>query len=125
MFGGKTDIQKNVHVLLTTIHQLKKLIVKKQIDLKNLKVLVMDEVDSVVGNDFGKNTAKLLFNKYIKECNYKFILTSATITEDFKEVVESIPSTNNYAKIELKVEQLTLKNVYQFNIKYSDISQKD
>lgn len=91
---------------------MKKIIVKKQVDLKNLKVLVIDEVDSVVGSDFGKNTSKMLFNKYLKDSNYKFILTSATMTDDFREVMESIPSTNNYTKFELAVEQLTLKNVY-------------
>lgn len=80
----------------------------------------MDEVDSVVSSDFGKNSAKMLFNKYLKNSEYKFILTSATMTDDFREVVESIPSTQNYGKFELKVEQLTLKNVFQFNIKYSD-----
>jgi len=67
-------------------------------------MIVIDEADNVFANDFGKNTAKQLFNKYLKDCDYKFIMTSATMTEEFKGVLESIKNDKNYVKFELPVE---------------------
>lgn len=75
-------------------------------------MIIVDEADNVYASDVGKNFAKQLFQKYLKNLNYKFIMTSATMTDDFRDVVDSIKDDKNFAKFELPVEQLTLKNVY-------------
>lgn len=124
LFAGKT-IEKDVNILLSTLHQIKTLYLKKQLNLERVKLLVIDEADHVVATDLGKNTAKLLVSKYLKKEQYKFIMTSATMTEDFKQVLASIKSDKNFTIFELPREQLTLKNVYQFNIKYSTREQKE
>lgn len=87
LFGGKTTLEKDVSVLLTTLHQLKKFLLKKEIKTNNLKILVIDEADSVFGGDFGRNTAKILFSKLLKNIEYKFIMVSATFTDDFKKTI--------------------------------------
>lgn len=85
---------------------------KKEIILDNLKWLVIDEADSVFSSDVGKNFAKQLFNKHLSKIDYKFIMTSATMTDDFRDVIANVDNKKNYGKFELPVEQLTLKNVY-------------
>lgn len=93
--------------------------------LERLKWLVFDEADNVFATDFGKNFAKQLFSKYLKGIDYKFIMTSATMTDDFRAVTESIKSDKNFGMFEISVEKLTLKNVYQFMIKYETEDQKN
>lgn len=53
-----------------------------------------------------------MFKKVLKDIDYKFIMTSATMTDDFRDVTDNLKDDKNFAKFELPVEQLTLKNVY-------------
>jgi hypothetical protein len=47
-------------------------------------------------------------------------MTSATMTEEFRGVLENIQSDKNHVKFELPREELTLQNVFQFSIKYTE-----
>lgn len=112
LFGGKSNPNEDIQVLFSTIAQLKKVVLKKQMNLTFLKWVVVDEADSVFSTDFGKNFAKQMFKKILKDIDYKFIMTSATMTDDFRDVIENLKQDKNFSKFELPVEQLTLKNVY-------------
>lgn len=51
-------------------------------------------------------------------------MTSATITDDFKNILEEIKSTHQFTQFYLPKEELTLTNVFQFSIKYKELSHK-
>ncbi len=51
-------------------------------------------------------------------------MTSATMTEDFEQVVEVIKRKMNVLSFNIPKEELTLKNVLQFMIKYNGEDQK-
>lgn len=92
--------------------------------LKKIKWVVFDEADHVVEEDATKNFAIKLFKNYLKDIDYKFILTSATKTEDLEDVIEVLKPLKKFGRFEVEQEKLTLKNVYQFLIKYSTEEQK-
>jgi ATP-dependent RNA helicase DDX19/DBP5 len=124
LFGGKSEIAKNVQILLCTIAQLKKCVTKKTMSVEKIKMIAVDEADHVFESDLGKTFFGLFINKILKRDDYKMLFTSATMTEDFQKVMTKIKEKRNILSIDLPVEKLTLQNVQQFMIKFKSIQQK-
>ncbi len=124
LFGGKKDLSNDIQIFICTIAQLKKCISKKWISVSKIKMLAIDEADHVFESDLGKNFFGVFINKILKTNDFKIIFTSATMTEDFLKVAEKVKEKRNLLSFDLPVEQLTLKNVYQFMIKYKNHEQK-
>lgn len=124
LFGGKQGIERDCQVLLCTIAQLKKCINKKWISVNNIKMIAVDEADHVFESDLGKNFFGVFINKILKKEDFKMLFTSATMTEDFEKVMAKIKEKRNILSIDLPVEKLTLKNVYQFMFKFKSVQQK-
>ena len=124
LFGGKKDLNPNCQLLLTTMIQLKNSLSKKLIDLKNVKLIAVDEADSVFDSDVGKNFFMSFIVKLQTTNTFKIIFTSATVTENSKQVISKVQAKHNIVVLELPKEQLTLKNVFQYLVKYKTLSQK-
>ena len=97
---------------------------KKTLDLKNTRFLVVDEADSVFDHDINLNFFQIFVGKLLKESDFKTIMTSATMTDNFRKVVQSFQEKRNIFQIEIPVEKLTLTNVQQFMIQCTDIQSK-
>lgn len=124
IFGGKKEIDGECQVLISTVIQLKNAFAKKKIDPKNIKLLIVDEADSVFEGDMGKNFFASLIVKLQKTNEFKIIMTSATVTEDSRKIIAKIQEKSNIITTEMKKENLTLKNVYQYMIRYGDMKEK-
>ena len=124
IFGGKKEIDGECQVLISTVIQLKNSFAKKKIDPKNIKLLIVDEADSVFEGDMGKNFFSSLIVKLQKTNDFKIIMTSATITEDSRKIIAKIQEKSNIITTELKTEELTLKNVCQYMISFGTQKEK-
>lgn len=124
LFGGKKDLNPNCQLLLSTVMQLKNSLDKKLIDIKNVKLIAVDECDSVFDSDVGKNFFMSFIVKLQLTNTFKVIFTSATVTENSKQVISKVQAKHNIVVLELPKEQLTLKNVYQYLVKFKSLDQK-
>lgn len=124
LFGGKKDLAPDCQLLLTTVAQLKNVLAKKLVDLKNVRLIAVDECDSVFDSDVGKNFFMSFIVKLQSTNTFKIIFTSATVTENSKQVIAKVQAKHNIVVLELPKEQLTLKNVYQYLVKYKSLGQK-
>lgn len=124
VFGGKTDIQPGTSVLVSTIVQVKNLLAKKAFSPNAIDFLVVDEADSVFDADFNRAYFQTLISKLLKTDKFKAIFTSATMTDNFRKVIQSFQEKRNLILIELPVEKLTLANVTQYQIECTDFANK-
>ena len=87
------------------------LIEKGHLELKNLKMLVIDEVDHLLGRSFEETIDKL--EEYVPE-DTQICLFSATLPPNQLETCREL--TNNPVEILVPVDELTLKGIKQYNI---------
>lgn len=87
------------------------MIEKGNLELKNLKMLVIDEVDHLLGRSFEETIDKL--EGYIPE-DTQVCLFSATLPPNQLETCREL--TNNPVEILVPVDELTLKGIKQYNI---------
>lgn len=123
-FSGKNTVEKGTSVLITTLVQVKNLIQKKELEFDKIEFLVVDEADSVFDSDLNRNYFQSFVFKLLKNDSFKTILTSATMTDNFRKVIQSMQEKKNVIQIELPVEKLTLNNVQQFRIECADSTKK-
>lgn len=123
-FSGKTDVDPKTQILISTIAQVRIAAQKKTVDFSNAELVVVDEADHVFESDLSKNFFQLFVHKLLKAPNFKVIFTSATMTDDFRKVIQIVQEKRNLIQIELPVEQLTLKNVQQYKIFHTGTQQK-
>lgn len=123
-FGGKSEVAPGTAVLVSTIVQVKNLLQKKVLSLSRVEFLVVDEADSVFDADFNRAFFQTLISKLLKNADFKTIFTSATMTENFRKVIQSFQEKRNMILIELPVEKLTLANVSQYQIESTSLPNK-
>lgn len=124
MYSGKKEIAANTAILVSTMAQLKNAQAKKSLAFEKVTMVIIDEADHVFEQDLSKNFFLMLINKHIPNPALKLIFTSATMTDIFRDVITSIQQKKNMCIIEKETEELTLKNVTQYMIKYSNHDQK-
>jgi len=124
VFGGKYDIQPGTSILVSTLVQVKNLLQKKAFSPNNIDFLVVDEADSVFDADFNRAYFQTLISKLLKSDRFKAIFTSATMTDNFRKVIQSFQEKRNLILIELPVEKLTLANVQQYQIECTNFGNK-
>jgi superfamily II DNA/RNA helicase len=115
---GGTEIKsrelKKSNVVIGTIGRIKHMIVKKNIEMDNLKMLVLDEVDELLEDNLSEDLT-YIFNEIPQTTQKCFI--SATITRQVFETSKKL--LNNPEKILLKKEEIAVDLIKQF---YVDIS---
>ena len=123
-FGGKTAVDKEARVLISTVMQVKFAVTKKQMDFNAIDLIVVDEADHVFDTDQGKSFFQPFVHRLLNSPNFRLIFTSATMTQDFRQIVQGIQEKRNILSVEMPVEELTLKNVQQYMITYTSNIQK-
>lgn len=120
-FSGVTEEEGKEfgHVFITTVKRLSNLVNKKKLEFTNLKLIILDEADQVMQSDNKEKFIPKLFVK-ILPLELKTILTSATVTPMTQMLVEKTDQYKQFTKIEVRKEELTLKNVQQFFIRCKD-----
>jgi superfamily II DNA/RNA helicase len=116
--GVNEDVLDYGHIFITTAKRLSNMLAKKKIDFSQLNLIILDEADQVMTSDASDKFIPKLFLK-ILPLQVKTILTSATVTPMTQMLVEKTDEHKHYRKIEVKKEELTLKNVQQYMIKCS------
>lgn len=83
LFGGKQVEKEQIDVLITTFEQLKNNLIKKKVSLTQTKFVVIDEADNVLRTEFAQNYCLQLFNRLLAGKQVRFLMISATSTEEF------------------------------------------
>ena len=117
MFSGVNDLGHYPHIFICTIASLKNLLNNQKkgvaVDISNVKLLVVDECDVIMASDTASRFLPPQVIRMLPKTT-KLILTSATQTEVSKKFIEKLElGQKKIPRIELPVEQLTLKNVKQ------------
>lgn len=100
------------HVVVTTPAQIDKYL-KKKVDFSNVKILVVDEADTMFVDENVVTLISTIINKLPD--NKQIMLFSATYNDKVREMVQKTLKEAN--QISLKKEELTLKYVKQTMIK--------
>jgi len=112
---GGTEIKsrelKKSNVVIGTIGRIKHMIVKKNIEMDNLKMLVLDEVDELLEDNLSEDLT-YIFNEVPQTTQKCFI--SATITKQVFETSKKL--LNNPEKILLKKEEIAVDLIKQFYV---------
>lgn len=124
LFSGKHQVEQGTTILISTIVQIKNFLQKKAIDPSSIRFLVVDEADSVFDADFNRNFFQSFVSKFLKQSEFKAILTSATMTDNFRKVIQSFQEKRNIIQIEIPVEKLTLTNVSQYQVQCTNFENK-
>ena len=93
---------------------------KKKVLLDSIKMLIVDEADSALENDEAKMFFIKLIQKYLRSLNPYLILSSATNTNNLREIMDKVQDVSSILRLEKEEDELTLKNVQQYFIEYSD-----
>ena len=116
-FSGVNEEQVDYgHIFISTAKRVSNMLAKKKIDFSNLQLIILDEADQVMISDAAEKFIPKLFLKILKP-ELKTILTSATVTPMTQMLVDKTDPFKHYKRIEVKKEELTLKNVQQFMIR--------
>ncbi len=104
------------HIVIGTPGRTKDMIERKSLKIKNLTLLVIDEVDEMMSKGFKVQMLDILQGMPDK---IQLGLFSATMPEDVKEFIDRI--LQNPIKILVKAEQLTLQGIRQYYVQvYND-----
>ena len=113
------ELQKNNYQIIVgcpgRIHDM---IRRKKINLKNLKMLILDEADEMLSSGF-KDQVYNIFS-FLDNC--QICLFSATLPVEIHSIVEKF--MKNPEKILVKSDQLTLEGISQFYIAVENDNQK-
>lgn len=120
-FSGVEEGESNQsgHIFISTVKRISNLLNKKKIDFSGLKLIILDEADQVMQGDSQDKFIPKLFLK-ILPLDLRTILTSATVTPMTSMLVDKTDQYKQFRRIEVKKEELTLKNVQQYFIRCSE-----
>lgn len=112
-----TEMDVKVDVMLTTVGSLVHFSQTKKINIKRIRLLVLDECDRLFSQDFARSKLPLLVKK-IAEANAQLQVCyiSATLTPDCVAVINSLNRKTTTIAIENK-QELSLKNLTHFYIR--------
>lgn len=104
----KEVLKKGIDILVATPGRLVDLMNQKKVDLNNVKMLVLDEADTMLDMGFIKDI-KTIINKTPK--TRQTLLFSATMPNEIKEL--SVKFMNNPLMIKTKTEEVTADKIEQ------------
>lgn len=118
------NLSPEVDILICTPMALFKSFTGKSVLLDQVSMLIIDEADNSLAMDKAKNFFIKLIKKNLKAQQPYIILTSATQTKNLTDILDKIQDGVNLLRIEKNEEELTLKNVQQFYIRFMNQSDK-
>ncbi len=116
VYGGEKierqikNLQRTTHIVVATPGRLIDLIERGEIDLKNIKTLVLDEADEMLSMGF-----KLEINRILKYTSGErnTWLFSATMPEEIKRIVKNYMNINA-KRVEINPESVVNKNITHY-----------
>jgi ATP-dependent RNA helicase DDX19/DBP5 len=127
-FSGMEDKQcEEGHIFISTVGRIKNLQKSQKFDTSRLQLVIMDEADLVLKSDSETKFIDQLFLKLLPR-NVRILITSATMTPLCEAFVSKLDNrfvkpeeqAFKFSRIEVKKEQLTLKNVKQYYLSCSE-----
>lgn len=104
---------KKSHVIVGTPGRIENIINKKALDTRKVRILIMDEADALLNEDFEETIESIAKSLLKKNRTLQTCIFSATYTEKTLELAELFLRKNPF-KIEVKREELNLKEIEQF-----------
>ncbi|EIM91469.1 ATP-dependent RNA helicase DBP5 [Stereum hirsutum FP-91666 SS1] len=106
------------HIIVGTPGTMTDLIRRRVIDVEEVKILVLDEADTMVGQDgMGDQTLRVK-NSLPKNKNVQIVLFSATFPKHVHQFAQKFAPNAN--KIELRRNEITVENIKQFYMDCKD-----
>ncbi|KDO23815.1 hypothetical protein SPRG_11246 [Saprolegnia parasitica CBS 223.65] len=109
------DLEKGqsvtAQIVVGTPGRIESLIKRRQLDLKDLKIFVLDEADVMI-DESGMRDRSLAIKKQIRNPNCQMLLFSATYADEVREFAEKLVPNHNI--ITVKKEKLSLDGIKQF-----------
>lgn len=124
LFAGKREVDPQCAILVSTLAQIRNSRMRKVLTWDNLVTFIVDEADHVLEQDIARSFLPLLFGQTAVDGRVRFLFASATMTEAFRESVKSLQEKRSVVVIEKETQELTLKNVVQYAIRYTTPQQK-
>ncbi len=124
IFGGvsqkpqEEELQKGVDILVATPGRLNDLLNQKRIDLKSVKIFILDEADRMLDMGFIDDVKKIIAKTPV---NKQTLLFSATMPTDVAKLANSM--LKNPAKIEITPVSSTVETIEQY-VYYVDKNNK-
>jgi ATP-dependent RNA helicase DeaD len=104
------ELKKGVHLVVGTPGRIIDLFKRRELQLQNIKFVVLDEGDRLWDMGFAPDV-KYILNKI--QTKYQFMLFSATLPSDIRNLIKKY-SKNNFEFLNLSQDQLTVGNTRQF-----------
>ena len=113
----KADLEKNPHVVVGTPGRILDMIQKRNLETKNIKLLIFDEADEILSFGFKESIYNII--KFIP-VDTQICIYSATMPNEIIELTDKF--MRDPEKILVQKENLTLDGIIQFyiNVKHSD-----
>lgn len=110
------DLDQSGNVMITTMGTFFNLLNKKMVQLEQLQLLVLDETDKLLSQDFGKAKYPLLVKRLSdKHANCKIAMFSATFPPQCLELIQSLG--RKLTKIITQKQDIQLKNLTHYFMK--------
>ena len=119
VYGGERierqikNLQRTTHIVIATPGRLIDLIERGEVDLKNIKTLVLDEADEMLSMGFKLDINRIL--KYTSGQRNTWLF-SATMPEEIKRIVKTYMNINA-KRVEINPESLVNKNISHLFVK--------
>jgi ATP-dependent RNA helicase RhlE len=126
IFGGVSQkpqeekLKQGVDILVATPGRLDDLIGQKQIDLKHIKICILDEADRMLDMGFIHDVKKILARTPV---NKQTLLFSATMPSDIAKLSDSM--LKNPARIEITPVSSTVDTIKQYLYYVDKVNKKD
>jgi len=113
-------LEKGVHIIIGTPGRLIDLYKRRKLQFNNINYVVLDEADRLWDMGFSPDI-KYILNQI--KSNYQFMLFSATLDHDIRELVKKY-SGNNFEFLNLSRDNLTVGSTKQFYYMIDRFEQK-
>ncbi|MFX1340940.1 MAG: DEAD/DEAH box helicase [Promethearchaeota archaeon] len=113
-------LEQGLHIIVGTPGRIIDLYKRRKLYLKNIKFVVLDEADRLWDMGFAPDV-KFILNQI--KTNYQFMLFSATLDYDMRQLVKKY-SKNQFEFLNLSKDELTVRNTRQFYYLIDSFEQK-
>ena len=107
----RTLLSQRPPIIIGTGGRLASLISKGDLNPRDLKIVVIDEVDSLLGRDYLKEVSPLLHS--LNEQTTQVIAVGAAMTDALDDIIRSIPCLSNAARVNTAIQPNRTPSVIQ------------
>ena len=123
MAEDSTQLRKNPHIIIGTMGRVKHQIELKNLDPRNIKLLIIDEADEMLRNQEKEGSFKSqiqdIYKNYVNP-SCQSIFASATYTPEVIQTSDCILREDKTVKILNKIEEVSLNGIKQYYVECGD-----